>query len=384
MTENLILTVERARERVEMRRESKKLEAALAASEKTHREVVENVQALIVGVDDALSIRFVNRASLEITGWNPEGLIGRSLSSLLVLHGESEAERRELIQRAIDRENEPQEIDLLHLDGSVRHLLWRWARPSQANHGQRLIYGIGTDLTQLRAAQVQARVAEKLAAVGRLTAGLAHEIKNPLNAAILQLSLLARLIHQLSDREQERLGSPLELVRGELRRLDGLLEDFLAFARPREYRKNAVRLSVVAEDVVRLNQERAAGLGRTLELLVRDDCQVLGDANALRQVVVNLVNNALDAAKNKVRVVIRRDGARAVLDVEDDGPGIPQDVMARIFEPFFTTKPTGTGLGTAIVHTLVSSHGGQVSYLSPPGVGTVATVVLPVGSTTLS
>jgi signal transduction histidine kinase len=104
---------------------------------------------------------------------------------------------------------------------------------------------------------------------------------------------------------------------------------------------------------------------------------VVGDWHALQQVLVNLVNNAIDACKTRILVRVLRDGAHAVVLVEDDGPGIPREVMARMFEPFFTTKPNGTGLGTAIVHTILSGHGGQVTYSSANGGGAIARVDLP-------
>jgi PAS domain S-box-containing protein len=373
VTEKLILTVARARERIEMRRRERELQAALESSEKTHREIVESVQALILGVDDDFVVRYANRATLEVIGYAPGELIGRDLRELLDLASAGPGERSAVLEEALESGSQILEQPLLHKDGSSRQIVWRWTR----RIGSSWAYGIGTDVTRLRVLQQRTRVAEKLAAVGRLTAGLAHEIKNPLNAAILQLSLLSRLVSRLESEDRGPLEAPIDLVRAELHRLDRLLEDFLGFARPREYRKDQVDLGRLVLETVRLNEERARSSNKVIEANIEDRCLVVGDWHALEQVLVNLINNAFDASKSRISIRVRREGPHAVLLVEDDGPGIPREVMARMFEPFFTTKPNGTGLGTAIVHTILSGHGGQVSYSSPSGGGAIARVDLP-------
>jgi PAS domain S-box-containing protein len=334
---------------------------------------VESVQALILGIDDDFAIRFANRATHEVVGYTPAELIGRDLRELLDLSGAGPEMRSAMLDEALSSGSQIFEQALIHKDGSSRQIVWRWTRRT----GSSWTYGIGTDVTRLRVLQQRTRVAEKLAAVGRLTAGLAHEIKNPLNAAILQLSLLSRLVGRLGKQDSEALDVPIDLVRTELHRLDRLLEDFLGFARPREYRKEQVDLGRLVRETVRLNEERARSSSKVLEARIEDPCLVIGDWHALQQVLVNLVNNAFDASRTRILIRVRREGAHGVLLVEDDGPGIPKDVLARMFEPFFTTKPNGTGLGTAIVHTILSGHGGQVTYSSATGGGAVARVDLP-------
>jgi len=219
----------------------------------------------------------------------------------------------------------------------------------------------------------RAQMAEKLAAVGTMTAGLSHEIRNPLNAAALQLTVLERRIHRLADREaQAPLLEPLTLVRDEIRRLDHILEDFLQFARPRDFAPKPIEVVATAAKVLDLLSVEAERRGVTLERDLVPCPPILGDEERLRQVLVNLGLNALEAVGDggRVRVSSRPEaavpdsadaGAHVVLAIDDDGPGVPSDVRDRVFEPFFTTKAKGSGLGLSIVHAIVAQHGGTIA-----------------------
>lgn len=219
----------------------------------------------------------------------------------------------------------------------------------------------------------RAQMAEKLAAVGTMTAGLSHEIRNPLNAAALQLTVLERRIHRLADREaQAPLLEPLTLVRDEIRRLDHILEDFLQFARPRDFAPKPIEVVATAAKVLDLLSVEAERRGVMLERDLVPCPPVLGDEERLRQVLVNLGLNALEAVGDggRVRVSSRPEfadpdaadaGAHVVLAIDDDGPGVPSDVRDRVFEPFFTTKAKGSGLGLSIVHAIVAQHGGTIA-----------------------
>ncbi|MBX5482839.1 MAG: response regulator [Myxococcaceae bacterium] len=213
-----------------------------------------------------------------------------------------------------------------------------------------------------RALALRARVAEKLAAVGTMTAGLSHEIRNPLNSATLQLTVLERRIARLPEELQPPLREPLTLVKDEIRRLDQLVVDFLQLSRPRELRPGPVDLPALLQRTVDFLAEDAQR--RQVELRV-DFATVppaRGDEEQLRQVFMNLALNALDAAPRGgfVRLSTRSAPAEVVAAVEDNGPGIAPELAQRIFEPFFTTKPQGSGLGLPICHAIVSQHGGSI------------------------
>jgi signal transduction histidine kinase len=209
----------------------------------------------------------------------------------------------------------------------------------------------------------RAQLAEKLAAVGRLTAGLSHEIRNPLNAAALQLSVLERRVRKLSPEGQPALLEPLVLVRDEIRRLDQTLQDFLLFSRPRELARKPVALEPLLRKMAELLSGDAEA--RQVALVVEvapGSPAVAADEGVLRQVLLNLILNALDVSPRGGRIRLQGGPAddEVELVVSDEGPGIPPEVRDRLFEPFFTTKPNGTGLGLAIVHSLVDQHSGRV------------------------
>ncbi len=214
----------------------------------------------------------------------------------------------------------------------------------------------------------RARLSEKLMAVGTLSSGLAHEIRNPLNGAALQLQLLERRASKLE--RGDSLKGIVETVQSEVARLSSLVDDFLHFARPTSLRLQEVDLSALAQHVVELERLAATEASVTLDCNIEQaPLRVRGDGGRLEQVLLNLVRNAREAveAGGHVQVSAHPSGDGVALLVSDDGPGIPPELHSRIFEPFFSTKENGTGLGMAICHSLVSLHGGEIQLKSRPG-----------------
>ena len=205
--------------------------------------------------------------------------------------------------------------------------------------------------------------AQRMTAVRTLTAGLSHEIRNPLNAASLQLAVLERRLRRLPSAEQAGPLEPLALVREEIRRLDHLLEDFLQFARPRAMGQEPVPMEPLVAQVGDLLATDAERRGVRVRLELERGLEARGEESRLREVVMNLVLNALDASPRggEVRVAVFKVSADLLeLRVDDGGPGVSQELRERIFQPFFTTKAGGSGLGLAIVQSIVGQHGGSV------------------------
>jgi signal transduction histidine kinase len=223
---------------------------------------------------------------------------------------------------------------------------------------------------------------EKLAALGVLAAGIAHEIRNPLTA------IKARLF---THRKQLTKGTPAyentEIIGREIDRLERIVREFLLFARPTEPRLDDLPAGELLGEVRDL---LAGDLARhAIELRVDEQpaVRVRADRQHLQQVLINLVRNAADSIGENGRVLLRVRRARvplrgtvrdaAILEVEDNGKGIPREAQERLFEPFFTTKPNGTGLGLSIAVRIVEKHGGALRYQTQPGRGTTFGVVLP-------
>jgi signal transduction histidine kinase len=216
--------------------------------------------------------------------------------------------------------------------------------------------------------QRRALRAERLAAVGTLAAGLAHEVRNPQNSASLQLQLLKRRLAR-GETKPEAIQGIVSVVHGEILRLDRLVSEFLAFARPAVLQIAAVDLEELVHKVVDLIQPECAAAGVTVDLRVAQDARkIQADEERLRQALLNLARNAVEAMAGGGTLALRvesADGDRVLVEVEDTGPGFPEN--APVFDAFYTTKESGTGLGLAIVHSLVTEHGGTVRVDSARG-----------------
>jgi signal transduction histidine kinase len=215
-----------------------------------------------------------------------------------------------------------------------------------------------------------------MASLGQLAAGLAHEIKNPLAG----VRGVIELLRDESDDEPQR--TLFEQIVTELDRVNRTIHSLLSFARPSRPRRVPTDVRGLIEDSLRLVLPRLRKENIRLEIDVAPNVgQFRLDPTHIRHVLVNLVTNAADAIENggiiSVRAISSPDQNDLFLSVTDDGPGIPANLRDKIFEPFFTTKFTGTGLGLAVVNSLVTRSGGVIELMSEPGRGTTFFVLLP-------
>ena len=231
------------------------------------------------------------------------------------------------------------------------------------------------DLTELRKLEETMRRAERLATVGQLAAGIAHEIRNPLAAISGSIELLSHSA-PVSDDDQALMA----IVLREVDRLNALIAELLDYANPRPREVQEVDLAALLDDTAAaLRMDRTWGtIAIEVDALPRP-LTILGDAAKLRQVLWNLARNGVEAAGSGGGHVWLRgtaDAAQVHIVVEDDGAGIAAEHVPRIFDPFFTTKAGGTGLGLATCHAIVAEHGGVIAVDSAPGAGTRFTIRL--------
>lgn len=218
---------------------------------------------------------------------------------------------------------------------------------------------------------------QKLSALGRLTSGVAHEIRNPLNAMVIHVALLRQ---KLGGNAPE--AAPyLDVLDQEIRRLDRVIQGFLTFSRPEELRLEPVAAAQVLEAVVRLLEAEARQSGITVETELEKGLPPLfGDRELLQQAFVNLMLNACQAMPRggRLRIAARRsrDG-RVEIDFEDTGIGIPPEELPKIFDLYYTTRSEGSGVGLSLVYRIVQLHDGDIQVSSTPGKGTRFTINLP-------
>ena len=216
------------------------------------------------------------------------------------------------------------------------------------------------------------RAAERLAAVGRLAAGLAHEIRNPIAAMRLKAE------NALAVQEEARRVSALRAIVEQVGRLDGLLRDLLAMSQPRQPRMAEVDLPRFVQQVIETQRELAAAKGVDVRVGTLDAAEVkpIFDAEQMQRAIDNLILNALESGASAVTISARHRGHRLCFRVEDTGAGVPEALREQLFEPFVSGRAEGTGLGLALVQEIARSHGGEARYV-PAGNGAIFEIDVP-------
>lgn len=245
---------------------------------------------------------------------------------------------------------------------------------------QTLKEGIDQAHSQLEKSQESLLQAEKLALVGKLAAGVAHSIRNPLTSVKMRLFSLGRH-HNLTPTQKE----DLEVISQEIRHIDTIVRSFLEFSRPPKLKMQPVSLSEVVDGTLTLLRQRLESYGVTVEVKRSGRLpETVGDPEQLKEMLVNLLLNACEAMPQGGKILIREGrgqmagmGPVVSLTVQDTGPGIPASIRDKIFQPFFSTKEEGTGLGLPIVQRIVTEHGGLIQVNSAEERGAAFIITLP-------
>ena len=313
--------------------------------------IVENIPAGVILCNEEDHVLYCNPLAEQILGGN---LYGRKMSEIYF------DEAFDLGSGEIEWSIDKSEPRLLRYQST------------NLNRGQRII--VFEDVTNLRKLESEVRIKDRLASVGQFAAGLAHEIKNPLASLSGSIQLL-----RLGDRNESEL-KLMTIVERETDRLDALLKNFLDYARPSQVRVHKVDLKEMAEAVIQLLKNRdPSHQASEIELECQGDHEFIGDGDKIKQVLWNLLGNAIAASPPQSKIVLRiiDRGQVLRLEVEDQGEGIDPLHRSRIFEPFFTKKSSGTGLGLALVYQIVQGHEGHIGVESDLGKGSLFWVEFP-------
>jgi PAS domain S-box-containing protein len=366
--EELLSTLAQARVKVQLTREKAELE-------RRYRDLVELTDVLVVGLDTQLRVVLFNRKAADVAGVERDVAVGMNFLESWIPTS-FRARLREACHLT-ETLRTPQECETEFVaPGTHRRIRW------QLSWASGLVYGIGIDVTERLALERRAADSEAISAMGGLAMNLAHEIRNPLNAAVLQLHLMRRQFERMAiDTEvKAKLQQRASVVEDEIGRLSRMLTEFLELARPRGIARGVVHLGELVEQVAVLQRDIAnARRVRLRTEVAADGCVALGDAEKLKQVLLNLVVNALEAMKDGGTLVLAVAPAPGCVEVRvaDTGPGIEPAILNSVFDPFFTTKEAGTGLGLSIVRKIIEQHGGSIAIESPPLGGTTVLLSVP-------
>ncbi len=322
--------------------------------------------AALIATDQDGTIQRVNSAARRIYGTGAQP--GRPLSDIPPLSP---------VLEKLRKHPEPleEEVTLVSETGETFHILLT-GTAIRDMHDRVSGYAIlGSDVTTIKTLQERLRRSERLAALGRLAAGVAHEIRNPLSSI---KGFAAILANKVSDDPTAREAA--KVMQLEVERLNRVITELLEFARPTDLNRRSVDIGNVIDHTLRLVENDAAASEVSVHVDVDPpDLKAEVDADRLSQALLNLYLNAIQAMPRggQLHIRARRHDGRLVLTIADTGPGIPDQVLPHIFDPYFTTKAQGVGLGLAIVHKVVEAHGGEISVESRNGKGTVFSLVFP-------
>jgi PAS domain S-box-containing protein len=366
--------------------EQREMEHALHRQQEFASRLMDSFPDLVVALDTEARYTFASPQIYDVLGYHPEELIGKKLG------GRTDPQDRAAMLELFDdlisgrRSNGQIEYRTQHKSGAWR-LLRASARPLHDETGRTTgIIASARDITDQQRLQQQLIQTERLAAMGQMIAGVAHELNNPLTA-ILGVTELMR--DQTGDETSRR---QLDLAHRQARRAAHIVQSLLVFSRPATPRTTLLHLGDLLRRTLQLHEHSLRSNNIQVDFVTRPDLPtVLGDSNQLTQVFLNLIVNAEQAVREirdqgTLRIRLGVVGDRVLITFQDDGVGIRRETLPRIFDPFFTTKRPGrgTGLGLSICMAIVREHNGDISAQPLPDGGSVFTVSLPVCTQTVA
>ena len=333
-----------------------------------YENIISSLENGLITVDPHHYITFANDYSARWVGADNETMTGQPVSTFF-------PDLWPILSNPDKLGRSHTETTIRAQDDRIRYLRWTVNPLRDSDEqllGRVLLFW---DVTDLKEMESRMERADRMAAIGRLAANIAHEIRNPLASMSGSIQLLSSLMHLEGD--ERRL---MDIVMREAEHLNRWITEFLSFSRPVEPSFEPLDLTQLCREVVELAEHDNRGSNLQLTLITHGDTNLRADVKTLRQILWNLVNNAMDASGSGGTVTVELDGTattQVCIAVQDEGEGIPQENLERIFDPFFSTKEMGTGLGLATVQRNVELHGGRVKVQSNPGSGARFEVLLP-------
>jgi PAS domain S-box-containing protein len=349
--------------------ENARLYEEMKTSGERYRALFESAGTSFALLDESLTFRLVNPAFEALSGYSQDELVGkRRLMEFLKFDGTP-------WEKPVHGTSIPGETQIVDRDGFIRQVHVTVTRIPGSDESLVSII----DMTKQKELERQLFRNEELVAVGELSAGIAHEIRNPLSAILNSVSLLQEEPHLSGEGRQL-----LDVVKEESGHLAAIVDDFLKYARPKVPQFQEVDLNKLTVDTLSRHRDRHADQITWEETYDESLPEIEIDRHQIQQVIANLLTNGLDSMPEGGTLTvrtgreIRRDETWTFVQVSDTGVGIPKSEMQRIFQPFYSTKEKGTGMGLAICRRIVAEHRGEITAESEPGKGTRFILWLPV------
>ncbi|MCM2272711.1 MAG: ATP-binding protein [candidate division Zixibacteria bacterium] len=336
--------------------------------------IFEQMQTGVAVIDQAGNVQFANHAFEAAVGVRE--LVGRKWSDT-ISSGDLD------MGRLTDTASESGEREVtLTVAGHQRTLLVAWSRLTFADSGATALVLVAYDISRIKQYEQESSRRERLSEMGNMAAGVAHEIRNPLNTISIAAQRLAGEFTP-NDRADEYQRFT-QSIRAETKRLNDIITRFLALTREEKKRRQRLDLKSLIEECMALPLAEAERDGSSILMNLAEGLEVEADKDALKQVFANLLNNAREAVASRrvlrIEIAAFGDKENATIRFADNGQGIPAELREKVFTPYFTTKETGTGLGLPTVYRIITEHGGTVRILDSTASGTTIQLTLPLFS----
>ncbi len=329
--------------------------------ESYNENILQSVPSGVMTLDTSMKVKSINQAGERILNIKAEDVIEKDCSAVL----------GEPLIGLIENGKTLLRVEHPYLSRDGRHI-WLDVTTSQLRNPSGEVIGlilIFTDITEVKTLQTQIELRERLTQLGEMSAGIAHELRNP-------MSVIAGYARLLSKRVEGSNKATADSILREIEGMDRIISELLAFAKPTEIQRSPVDIKRMVEDVL-----RAVVAGNTIDVSVNvdDSITINADPLLLRQALTNILQNAVEAMPQggRIEIGLNLSHGMAHINIRDTGCGIPEDIRQKIFLPFYTTKGKGTGLGLALVQKIVVSHGGSIDVESKEGEETVFRITLP-------
>lgn len=359
---------------VAVRQNFRLLDEAHARMQTYSSRILESMADAVVATDANGTVQVFNGAAERLFGLSA-GEVQNQPCSVIMREGASP------LERTLESGEELREEECSYRNRRGREIILSVSTSLVRNRQGRVETAVAViqDLTEKRALEADLQRRDRLVAMGELASGVAHEVRNPLNAISVIVQRLGREFEPIADPEQYR--DFIKTVRDEVRRINRIVQQFLTFARPPDLAPQPVDLDELLEEAVRVIEPRAQGRDIVVQRSFAGIGIVRVDPEQMKQVMLNLLSNAVEAtAEGTIRIATRMlDDERVEVEVEDTGTGIPPEDLERIFDLYYTTNAEGTGLGLGMVQRIVSEHGGRITVKSEMGTGTRFILNLPRG-----